>query len=150
MESSGAYRGREAVLIRFVLDASVALCWCFEDQSTRYSEAVFKRLEEGDAGRAPFIWPIEMAHAMLVAERRRKIKPAQTTAFLRELSEWPIEVDIDGVGRALEHILEVGRHYRLTAYDAAYLELAIHDGIPLATLDAELLKAAKSAGVEIA
>jgi predicted nucleic acid-binding protein len=137
-------------LSRFVLDASVTLCWCFENQGTDYTEAIFNRLAGGDEAAVPFIWPIEVANVLVIAERRKALKVANVTGFLEELSAWPIQVDTLGVDRAFQQILSTAREQSLTAYDAAYLELAIREGLPLATLDDDLRKAAKAVGVKIA
>lgn len=134
---------------RFVLDASVALCWCFENQATDYTEGIFERMAAGDEASVPFIWPLEMVNALLRAERRKTLKVAQVTGFLEELSAWPIQVDTLGVGRAFQQILSTARQHNLSAYDAAYLELAIRAGLPLATLDDKLRKAARAVGVRI-
>jgi predicted nucleic acid-binding protein len=137
-------------LSRFVLDASVALCWCFENQATAYTEDIFDRIAAGeDEASVPFVWPLEMVNALLRAERRKTLKVAQVTGFLEELSAWPIQVDTVGVGRAFQQILSTARQQNLSAYDAAYLELAIREGLPLATLDDDLRKAARAAGVKI-
>lgn len=135
---------------RFVLDASVTLRWCFENQATDYSEDIFERMAAGDEASVPFIWPLEVANSLLRAERRKTLKVAQVTGFLEELSAWPIQVDTLGVGRAFHQILSAARQHNLTAYDAAYLELAIREGLSLATLDDDLRRAARFVGVKIA
>jgi predicted nucleic acid-binding protein len=136
-------------LSRFVLDASVTLCWCFENQATPYTEALLDRMAAGDEATVPFVWPLEVANALVRAERRKTLKVAQVTGFLDELTAWPIQVDTAGVGRTFQEILSVARLQNLSAYDAAYLELAIREGLPLATLDEELRKAAHAVGVKI-
>jgi len=136
-------------LTRFVLDASVTLCWCFENQATDYSEAIFERLAAGDEASVPFIWPLEVVNALVRAERKTSLKGAQVTGFLEELSAWPIQVDTLGVDRAFHEILSAARQQRLSAYDAAYLELAIREGLTLATQDTELRAAARAVGVKI-
>ncbi len=135
---------------RFVLDASVTLCWCFENQASDYTEAIFERLAGGEEASVPFIWPLEVANVLVTAERRRALRVAQVTGFLEELAAWPIQVDTLGVDRAFQQILSAARQHNLSAYDAAYLELAIREGLPLATLDNDLRKAAKAVGVKIA
>jgi predicted nucleic acid-binding protein len=127
-------------LSRFVLDASVTLCWCFENQATEYTEAIFERLAGGEEASVPFIWPLEVANVLVTAERRKALKLAQVTGFLEELSAWPIQVDTLGVDRAFQHILNTARSYNLSTFDAAYLELAVRRGLPLATLDKDLKK----------
>jgi predicted nucleic acid-binding protein len=137
-------------LSHFVLDASVTLCWCFENQATKYTEAIFEMLAGGDEAVVPFIWPLEIANVLVTAERRKDLKAAQVTNFTEELTAWPIQVDTVGLDRAFQQILSAARFYRLSAYDAAYLELAIREGLPLATLDNDLRRAASSAGVKMA
>jgi len=136
-------------LSRFVLDASVTLCWCFENQATGYTEDIFERMAAGDEASVPFVWPLEVANALVRAERRKSLKVAQVTGFLEELSAWPIQVDTMGVGRTFQQILSVARQQNLSAYDAAYLELALREGLPIATLDDDLRKAARVVGVKI-
>jgi predicted nucleic acid-binding protein len=133
-----------------VLDASVALCWCLENQATSYTEAIFQMMADGAEAYVPFIWPLEMAHVLTLAERRKALTIAQTTSFLRELLQWPINVDCAGLDRVFNQILAATRTHKLSAYDAAYLELALREALPLATLDKDLRAAAKSAGVKIA
>ena len=135
---------------RFILDASVTLCWFFENQATEYTEAIFERLARGEEVSAPFIWPLEVANVLVTAERRKALKLAQVTSFLEELSAWPIQVDTLGVDRAFQQILSIARYYSLSTYDAAYLELAVREGLPLATMDDDLRKATNAAGVKIA
>ena len=135
---------------RFILDASVTLCWCFENQATQYTEAIFERLAGGEEASVPFIWPLEVANVLLTAERRKALKLAQVTSFLEQLSAWPIQVDTLGVDRAFQQILNAARSHNLSTYDAAYLELAVREGLPLATLDKDLRRAANAVGVKIA
>lgn len=134
---------------RLVLDASVALCWCFEDQSTGFTEAVLDRFARGDEGRVPSIWPLEVANALVVAERRKLITSAKTTGFLEQLMALPIRTDSPEAERAFGHVLEFARRYRLSAYDASYLELAARQGLPLATMDVAIRSAAHAAGVKL-
>jgi predicted nucleic acid-binding protein len=137
-------------LRHFVLDASVTLCWCFEDQASRYTEAIFERMANGARASVPFVWPLEVSNALLRAERRKALRSAQLNGFLEQLSAWPIQVDTVGVGRAFHQILGVARQQNLSAYDASYLELAIREGLPLATADEKLRNAAQAAGVSVA
>jgi len=137
-------------LSRFILDASVTLCWCFENQATDYTEAIFERLAGGEEVSVPFIWPVEVANVLVTAERRKALKVAQVRGFVEELSAWPIQVDTLGVDRAFQQVLGTAREHNLSAYDAAYLELAIREGLPLATLDEDLKRAARAVGVKIA
>ena len=134
---------------RFVVDASVALCWYFEDQKTAYTEAVFECLARGDEALVPAIWPLEVVNSLVVGVRHHGISAAQLETFVRDLRDLPVEVDFQGVERAYSSIVRLSRQYQLSSYDAAYLDLALVEGLPLATLDKNLLAAAKRAGVEL-
>jgi predicted nucleic acid-binding protein len=130
----------------FVLDASIALAWCFEDEATPATEAVLERLAEDDAV-APSLWELEVVSVLLLAERRGRITESQTARFVALLTQLPIHIDT--AGPDMGAVLAAGRHHGLTAYDAAYLVLAEYEGIPLATLDSKIATAAKAAGVSL-
>ena len=130
----------------FVMDTSVAMAWCFEDEATESTDAVLDRLR-GDEAAVPAIWPLEVANVLLVAERRDRISEAQVSRFLELLTQLPIEVD--DVPLDLAGIVAAGRRHELSSYDASYLVLAERLGAPLATLDRRLAKAADRAGVEL-
>lgn len=134
---------------RLVLDASVAIAWCFEDESTPLTEGVLDLISRGAEGLTPAIWPFEVANALLNAERRKRITVAQVTALLRRIAGLPVSVEPLQVGRAFDQILAVARQQNLSEYDAAYLELALRESLPLATLDRELQQAAKHAGTAL-
>lgn len=135
-------------MIPFVLDCSVTMSWCFEEEDGEYAVAVLEALGRRPAA-VPSIWPFEVANVLLVAERRRKLTRADTARFVELLASLPIDVDDAGPGRALGSVVELGRASGLSAYDSAYLDLAMRLGAPLATLDRNLRAAAKSAGVEL-
>lgn len=132
-----------------VLDASVPLAWCFEDESAALPERILDALETGAEMLTPAIWPFEVANALLMAERRKRITTAQATAFLQRISKLPILVEPISPHRAFEHILQVARQYQRSEYDAAYVDLALREALPLATLDAKLRRAARSAGLTL-
>jgi len=138
---------KAAATKRFVLDASVAVAWCFEDEATRFTESILDMLSAGAEAQAPAIWPLEVANALLVAERRSRIALAQVTALLQKIAALPIAVLPIDPTRAFDHILPVARQQSLSGYDAAYLELALRQALPLATLDEQLRRAAKTTGV---
>jgi predicted nucleic acid-binding protein len=129
------------------LDASVAVAWCFEDEATAVTEGILDLLAKGTTVVVPAVWPLEVANAILSAERKKRINVAQATAFLRRIAGFPISVDAIPLGRAFDQVLSVGRQHQLTAYDAAYLELALRETLPLATLDNDLRRSAEIAGV---
>lgn len=124
------------------------MAWCFEDEAGTYTEGVLDQLRETQA-LVPVIWPLEVANVLLIAERRDRLSEAQAAHFAQLLQTLPILVEEADVARVLGPVLAVGRAHRLSAYEAAYLELAARHGLPLATQDARLRKAASNAGVAV-
>ena len=131
---------------RFVLDCSVAMAWCFENQRDRYSDAALQALE-ADSAVVPALWPLEVTNVLLVAERRRQLRRADVMRFLGMVAELPVEVDRAPTLRDARELFALGREYGLSAYDAAYLHLAVRERIPLATRDGALRAAMRAAGV---
>ena|SRR5438128_1626304 len=134
---------------RLVLDASVAAAWCFADESTAYAEGVLDLLASGAEALTASIWPFEVANALLMGERRKRISVAQVTTVLQRISVLPISIDPIRPDTAFGQILSVARQEQLTEYDAAYLELALREGLPLATLDNGLRRAARNVGISL-
>ncbi len=134
---------------RFVVDASVALCWYFPKQKTVYTEAVFDLLARGDEALAPALWPFEMVNALVIAARQKAITLLQLETFIADLKDLPVSIDLGGVGRSYSSIVRLSRQHQLSSYDAAYLDLALVEGVSIATLDKNLQAAASSAGVEL-
>jgi predicted nucleic acid-binding protein len=122
------------------------LFWCLpdEDGTDQIQQAVAK-----SGAIAPAHWPLEVANALLMAVRRQRINTEFRNAALRDLAALPITLDAETSARAWHETLRIADTYRLTAYDAAYLELAQRLGLPLATLDAELRVAAQSLGATV-
>jgi predicted nucleic acid-binding protein len=139
----------KAAVKQFVLDASVTVAWCFDDESTPFTEEILDLLSAGAEGIVPGIWSLEVANALLVAERRKRISLAQVTALLGRIVQLPVSVETIEPDRAFSQILSVARQYQLTEYDAAYLELALRKGLPFATLDDRLRQAARMAGIRL-
>jgi predicted nucleic acid-binding protein len=137
-------------LSRFVLDASVTVAWCFADETTAYTETVLEMLAAGGDALAPAIWPLEVANVLVMAERRKRITLAKTTNFLQLLAGFAVSLDAASAAQTFDKVLSLAREQGLSTYDAAYLELAIREGLPLATLDTDLKKAARAVGVRIA
>jgi predicted nucleic acid-binding protein len=129
----------------FVVDASVAAGWALLDEDHPQARAALNRLREDEAV-APSLWWFELRNTLIVSERRKRITESGTTGFLRDLAELPIRLD-----RAPDEkrVLRLARNHRITVYDAAYLELAERESWPLATLNADLAKAASRAGVPL-
>lgn len=133
---------------RFVLDASIALTWYFPDEKSKNAEDVLARFASGEHAVVTPFWRHEILNALLFSERRKRITSRITNQFLFELSALPISVDnafLSGV--VFEDVQALCRKHRLTAYDAAYLELAIREKCSIATLDEDLARAAISEGV---
>jgi len=140
---------KAAATRRFVLGASVAVAWCFEDEATKFTEGVLDLISAGAEALVPSIWPLEISNALLVAERRKRIALAKVTALLFRIAGLPINVTRTDSKQAIEQILPMARQQGLSQYDATYLELAVREGLALATLDGELQRAAKATGVEL-
>jgi predicted nucleic acid-binding protein len=131
-----------------VIDASVALAWCFRDERTEATERLRARVQT-DTVAVPALWHLEVANVLALAERRRRITPAESTELIALLEMLEIVVDGETPAHAFTRVLDLARAERLTAYDAAYLELAMRLGIPLASKDADLCDAAERLGVSI-
>lgn len=135
-------------MTRFVLDASVTFAWCFADEASEAADALLDRVER-DGAIVPGVWPLEVANVLLVAERRRRITPEIAGRFVDLLAALPIVVDDETGSRALGDTIDLARRLALTAYDAAYLELAKRRGLALATRDSDLRKAAAKSLVKL-
>jgi predicted nucleic acid-binding protein len=131
-----------------VVDASVALAWCFPDEASDYADGVLVALE-GHTILVPALWSIEITNAVLIAERRKRIKQAEIRRFVELLDGLTVIIDSQSVTESVSNILPLAREYGLSAYDAAYLDVAVRQGVPLATLDSALQKAGRKAGIEI-
>jgi len=131
----------------FVLDASMTLAWTFEDETTQQSRQVARRaLAEGVA--VPQHWAHEVSNGLIQGERRKRTALDQTAAFLARLEDIPIQVEVLEPERVFHSLVPLSRAFRLSVYDAGYLELAQRLGLPLATLDGPLGAAAQSIGVQ--
>ena len=130
-----------------VVDASVALAWCFPDEGSKEADRILAALN-GMPILVPAIWALEIANAILVGERRKRLKQPEILRFVALLESLPITEDHQTVADSVANVLPVARNYSLSAYDAAYLELAIRHNSPFATLDAALQKAAKRVGIQ--
>lgn len=133
----------------FVVDASAALAWCFEDEETSWADGLLERLGQGDGIAVPAHWPTEILNGLLVASRRKRIKADQPALFWDELARLPIEFEPALTAPQAKAVLALGEKHGLTVYDAAYLELALRRQLPLGTLDAALRKAAQTEGIAL-
>ncbi|CAA9562818.1 Death on curing protein, Doc toxin [uncultured Synechococcales cyanobacterium] len=132
----------------FVLDCSVAMSWCFEDEASAYADLVLDALK-GTQAVVPSLWPLEVANVLSVAERRSCLSASQLTRAITLLQALPIRVDTLTAQQALGATLSLAREHSLSAYDAAYLEVAMREGLPLATADVQLLKVIKACGIPV-
>ncbi|MGH7841858.1 MAG: type II toxin-antitoxin system VapC family toxin [Candidatus Binataceae bacterium] len=133
-----------------VLDASVTLAWCFEDERDDYAAAILMQLVAGDEAIAPAMWPYEVVNALVVGERRGRISPAEAALFVERLANYPIVVEPPATPPNWTALLDLARTTKLSAYDAAYLELALREQLSLVTLDTRLRAAARKAGLSVA
>ena len=131
-----------------VLDCSVTMSWLFREEFTPFSERI---LDEVDAGQAvqPIIWPLEVANVMLLAEGRGRISQADSSRLLALLAGLKVDVSPSSERQSFDDLIPLARETELTAHEAGYLELAGRLGVPLATLDRTLERAANQVGVTV-
>jgi predicted nucleic acid-binding protein len=132
----------------FVVDASVTLAWYFPDEASDKTDSLRERLV-AEGVHVPAHWSLEVTNALLAARHRGRIKPREMKQVLRDLRRLAEEVDPETERMAWSATVDLAEQYRLTTYDAAYLELALRKALPLATLDAALAAAAGKAGVAV-
>lgn len=131
-----------------VVDASVALAWCFSDETSPTADQAAAALR-GSGAVAPPVWPLEVGNALIAAERRQRLSEAGVVTAGHLLAELQVEVEEADVGRTLGPVVDLARSHGLSTYDASYLEAAIRRGLPLATLDTSLAAAARASGVPL-
>jgi predicted nucleic acid-binding protein len=134
---------------RFVVDASVVLTWCFPDENSAFAQRVAQMFKEGDSAIAPSFWPHEVLNALLVGEKRKRISVDLVRTFLTDLATLPIVLQELRADDVFDRIQSLSRAHGLTAYDAAYLNLAQTNRLPVATLDEDLIRACGRTGVEL-
>jgi predicted nucleic acid-binding protein len=134
---------------RFVLDASIVLTWCFPDEASQKAQEIAERIAAGDRVLVPAFWRHEMLNALLVGERRKRLTPELTQAFIEDLDRLPVDVDIPSSAVVFNSVQGLSRKHSLTAYDAAYLEIAIREKSSLATVDQDMRRAATVESVEL-
>jgi len=123
--------------VSFVLDGSVALSWCFEDERTPATQALLQRVVDAGAV-VPVLWPLEVLNALAMAERRRRLDRDTRHRLAGLLRELPIQVDLESAAAAWTDTAALAERHQLTLYDASYLELARRLSLPLGTLDRAL------------
>jgi predicted nucleic acid-binding protein len=132
-----------------VVDASVTLAWCLADEADEYAERMLDRVVQEGAS-APAHWPLEVANGLRSAERRGRLAEGDVTRARQLLADLGIEVVPVELSTATGTVLETAREHGLSAYDAAYLDLAYFRSVPLATIDEPLRQACQQAGLEVA
>ena len=131
----------------FIVDCSVTIPWCIDDERSVSTDALLDRLGE-ETALVPSIWVYEVANVLLMAERRKRITAAQASAFIEILLALPIKIcELDR--RDMADIVSRGRGLKLSAYDAAYVHLALKSGLPLATRDGDVVLACKALGIPV-
>jgi len=134
----------------FVLDASVVMTWCFPDETSQKATEISERIGGGDRVAVPAFWRHEILNALLVGERRKRLTPELTLAFIEDLKLLPVDLDEPATPAVVfEATQALCRKHGLTAYDAAYLEIAMRAGWALATVDEDLRRAATAEGVSV-
>jgi len=134
---------------RFVVDASVVLTWCFPDENAALAHRVALMFKQGDSAIAPSFWPHEVLNALLMGEKRKRISGDLMRNFLADLTALPVVLERFPADVVYGRIQALSRQHGLTTYDAAYLDLAQVSGVPLATLDEDLIRACRKAGIDL-
>lgn len=132
----------------FIVDSSIALTWCFEDEATKAADALLVRITN-DGAHAPSLWPLEVLNVLVVAQRRGRLTSEARRDRLALLHALPIRLDTETAEQAWTITNLLAERHGLTLYDATYLELAQRLNLPLATLDIDLRTAANAIGVPL-
>jgi predicted nucleic acid-binding protein len=133
----------------FIADASVALGWVHPAQATAETNAMLDAIADGATIEVPALWPLEVANALTVLVRRHKLTEDERQAGLGWLRGLPLRLDHDAASLAFSRLSELAAAYRLTVYDAVYLELAQRRQLVLGCKDGPLRAAAEQAGVRV-
>lgn len=123
--------------------------WCFENAAHPYADGILKQLAAGDTATVPVLWFYEASAVLSRAQNNGTLAASKAAQFIAELQSLNITADPDSAARVFTDVHRVALAYRLTSYDAAYLELAMRQSLPLATLDDDLIQASKAAGVPV-
>ncbi len=129
-----------------MVDASAILTLCFEDEDSACGQRVLDAAEAGASIIVPSLWLLEVGNGLIVAERRARLKPDEIPRFLSLLKDLAIKLDQRSFAYTMETIVPMARKHKLTVYETAYLDLALREGIPLATIDKRLADTCKAAG----
>ena len=132
----------------FVIDCSATMPWLLRNDATGYADQVLHTFTKEPAV-VPELWYLEVSNVLLVFERRGRIDAEESNRFTSLLQELPLSVDEGISHRVFSRIINLARDYELSSYDATYLELAMRESLPMATLDGQLRLASQKAGVEL-
>jgi predicted nucleic acid-binding protein len=135
--------------MNFVVDCSFAMTWVFKDEMTEFTSELRRSFSKGAQAFVPHLWQWEVSNVLLSAERSKRLSLAEASQHLLLLACLPIHADEGSHAETWKTTHLLARSHKLTSYDAAYLELALRRGLPLATLDASLRSAAKKESVDL-
>ena len=133
----------------FVVDASVAIAWVHPARVTAKAQELLEAVQNGAQVEAPALWPLEVANALLVLERRSKLTETERTTALNWLKQLSVKLDSEMAALAFTKVSELAAEHVLSAYDATYLELCLRKSLPLGCKDGALKEAAKNCGVKV-
>ena len=136
-------------MIEAVIDCSLALAWVLPDETSATADRLRKRLSRGSRLWVPALWWYELSNVLVTAQRRKRLTETDAKLALQQYRRLPIETEFELDMESLWRACLMAVRYGLSAYDAAYLELAHRKGLRLATLDRALISAAHKAGVPI-
>ena len=130
-----------------VIDASIASAWCFPDEQTHYTRAVLQAVSSSAVDSvAPRLWAYEIRNSVLMGIRRGRITKPDSEQFLLSLNELNVRLSEPA---SYDEVFSLAQEHGLTVYDAAYLDLAIRESLPLASLDGQLVRAAQKVGIQL-
>jgi len=133
----------------WVIDSSIALAWALPDETSKEAERFLGRTSAGNTFWVPALWWYEMANALLMARRRKRLTEAEGIRLIELYRKLPIQTDMTLDSEIMGRFHALAIEYHLSAYDTAYLELAQRKGLGLATVDRQLRSAAQKAGVKV-
>jgi len=137
------------VIRAFVADASVAIAWVHPAQATSQTEAMLDAIEDGATLEVPALWPLEVANALTVLVRRRRLTRSEQQAAIGWLRGLRVRIDDEAASLAWSTLSDLATAYELSVCDAAYLELAQRRKLVLGCKDGPLQKAAQRANVRL-
>lgn len=133
----------------FVLDASLAMAWCFESEANPYTKTILTQMGQGGIAWVPVVWKLEVLNALLKATRQRRLSVSRAEEFLAQIQDFAIEFDDRSSAKSDIEFFQLASKHQLSSYDATYLELAMRRKLPLATQDSNLILAAKATAVPL-